>query len=43
VVDAPLDDYNIVRFCDLVVEMTRSIDTRFTLYSRAALTRRDPA
>jgi chromosome segregation protein len=43
VVDAPLGDDNIERFCDLVVEMTRSTDTRFILYSRATLTRRDPA
>src|SRR5580700_5017206 len=28
-VDAPLDDYNVERFCDLLDEMTRSTDTRF--------------
>ena len=28
-VDAPLDDHNVERFCDLLDEMTRSTDTRF--------------
>ena len=30
-VDAPLDDHNIERFCDLLDEMTRSTDTRFVI------------
>ena len=30
-VDAPLDDYNVERFCDLLDEMTRSTDTRFVI------------
>jgi chromosome segregation protein len=30
-VDAPLDDHNIERFCDLLDEMTRATDTRFII------------
>jgi chromosome segregation protein len=30
-VDAPLDDHNIERFCDLLDEMTRSTETRFII------------
>jgi chromosome segregation protein len=30
-VDAPLDDHNIERFCDLLDEMTRSTETRFVI------------
>jgi chromosome segregation protein len=30
-VDAPLDDHNVDRFCDLLDEMTRSTDTRFVI------------
>ncbi len=30
-VDAPLDDYNVERFCDLLDEMTRSTETRFVI------------
>jgi chromosome segregation protein len=30
-VDAPLDDHNIERFCDLLDEMTRATDTRFVI------------
>jgi len=28
-VDAPLDDYNVERFCDLLEEMRKRSDTRF--------------
>jgi chromosome segregation protein len=30
-VDAPLDDHNVDRFCDLLDEMTRLTDTRFVI------------
>jgi chromosome segregation protein len=30
-VDAPLDDHNVERFCDLLDEMTRQTDTRFVI------------
>src|SRR6516225_5701293 len=30
-VDAPLDDHNVERFCDLLDEMTRATDTRFVI------------
>ena len=30
-VDAPLDDHNVDRFCDLLDEMTRATDTRFVI------------
>ena len=30
-VDAPLDDHNVERFCDLLDEMTRSTETRFVI------------
>jgi chromosome segregation protein len=30
-VDAPLDDHNVERFCDLLDEMTKSTDTRFVI------------
>jgi chromosome segregation protein len=30
-VDAPLDDYNVERFCDLLDEMARSTETRFII------------
>src|ERR1700686_3336135 len=30
-VDAPLDDYNVERFCDLLDEMMKSTDTRFII------------
>jgi chromosome segregation protein len=30
-VDAPLDNHNVDRFCDLLDEMTRSTDTRFVI------------
>jgi chromosome segregation protein len=37
-VDAPLDDHNIERFCDLLDEMTRSTDTRFLIITHNPIT-----
>ena len=37
-VDAPLDDYNVERFCDLLDEMTRSTDTRFIIITHNPIT-----
>lgn len=37
-VDAPLDDANVERFCDLMEEMTRQTDTRFLIITHHALT-----
>ena len=37
-VDAPLDDHNIQRFCDLLDEMTRSTDTRFLIITHNPIT-----
>ena len=37
-VDAPLDDANVTRFCDLLDEMTRRTDTRFLIITHHALT-----
>ena len=37
-VDAPLDDTNVERFCNLVDEMTRLTDTRFVIITHHALT-----
>jgi chromosome segregation protein len=37
-VDAPLDDANVERFCDLLDEMTRITDTRFLVITHHALT-----
>jgi chromosome segregation protein len=37
-VDAPLDDHNIERFCDLLDEMTRSTDTRFVIITHNPIT-----
>jgi chromosome segregation protein len=37
-VDAPLDDANVVRFCDLLDEMTRRTDTRFLIITHNAIT-----
>jgi len=37
-VDAPLDDANVERFCNLLDEMTRITDTRFLVISHHALT-----
>jgi len=37
-VDAPLDDHNIERFCDLLDEMTNSTDTRFVIITHNPIT-----
>ncbi|WP_138424523.1 chromosome segregation protein SMC [Maritimibacter alexandrii] len=37
-VDAPLDDANVTRFCDLLDEMTRKADTRFLIITHHAVT-----
>jgi chromosome segregation protein len=37
-VDAPLDDYNVDRFCDLLDEMARSTDTRFVIITHNPIT-----
>lgn len=37
-VDAPLDDSNVTRFCDLMDEMTRRTDTRFLVITHHAIT-----
>ena len=37
-VDAPLDDANVTRFCDLLDEMTRQTDTRFLIITHHAVT-----
>ena len=37
-VDAPLDDSNITRFCDLLDEMIRRTDTRFLIITHHAIT-----
>ena len=37
-VDAPLDDANVSRFCDLLDEMTRRTDTRFLVITHHAVT-----
>jgi chromosome segregation protein len=37
-VDAPLDDHNIERFCDLLDEMTGSTDTRFVIITHNPIT-----
>ena len=37
-VDAPLDDANVTRFCDLLDEMTRQTDTRFLVITHHAVT-----
>ena len=37
-VDAPLDDANVERFCDLMEEMTRTTDTKFLIITHHALT-----
>jgi len=37
-VDAPLDDHNVERFCDLLNEMTRSTDTRFVIITHNPIT-----
>ena len=37
-VDAPLDDYNVERFCDLLDEMRRRADTRFVAITHNPIT-----
>ncbi|RED12035.1 chromosome segregation protein SMC [Pontivivens insulae] len=37
-VDAPLDDANVTRFCDLLDEMTRQTSTRFLIITHHAVT-----
>jgi chromosome segregation protein len=37
-VDAPLDDANVGRFCDLLDEMTRRTATRFLIITHHAVT-----
>ena len=37
-VDAPLDDANVARFCDLLDEMTRRTETRFLIITHHAVT-----
>ena len=37
-VDAPLDDANVTRFCDLLDEMTRRTRTRFLIITHHAVT-----
>ena len=37
-VDAPLDDHNVERFCDLLDEMTRATDTRFVIITHNPIT-----
>jgi len=37
-VDAPLDDANIERFCDLLVQMTHETDTRYLVVTHNAVT-----
>ncbi len=37
-VDAPLDDANVTRFCDLLDEMVQRTDTRFLIITHHAVT-----
>ena len=37
-VDAPLDDANVERFCDLLDEMTKNTDTRFVVITHNPIT-----
>ena len=37
-VDAPLDDHNVVRFCNLMTEMTQSTETRFVIITHNPIT-----
>lgn len=37
-VDAPLDDYNVERFCDLLQQMTQSTATRFVIITHNPIT-----
>jgi chromosome segregation protein len=36
--DAPLDDHNVERFCDLLDEMIKSTDTRFVIITHNPIT-----
>ena len=37
-VDAPLDDHNVERFCDLLDEMARQTETRFVVITHNPIT-----
>jgi len=37
-VDAPLDDANVERFCDLIEDMSKNVNTRFLIITHHALT-----
>jgi chromosome segregation protein len=37
-VDAPLDDHNVDRFCDLLDEMAKSTETRFIIITHNPIT-----
>ncbi len=37
-VDAPLDDSNTVKFCDLLAEMVKKTDTKFLVVTHNAIT-----
>ena len=37
-VDAPLDDHNVERFCDMLDEMTKTTDTRFVIITHNPIT-----
>ena len=37
-VDAPLDDANVTRFCNLLVELNKITNTRFVIVTHHALT-----
>ncbi len=37
-VDAPLDDHNVERYCDLLVEMTKLTETRFVIITHNPIT-----
>ena len=37
-VDAPLDDHNVERFCDLLDQMSKSTDTRFVIITHNPIT-----
>jgi chromosome segregation protein len=37
-VDAPLDDHNVERFCNLMDEMIKSTDTRFVIITHNPIT-----
>ena len=37
-VDAPLDDHNVERFCDLMDQMSKETDTRFVIITHNPIT-----